>query len=123
MLQRIKQAAKDDWRAAAEWLRLTFPNDYRKPSKLMSRSPLQFKWFAAKSIGKNLLSSESDFNSPETLRIFPAYARSNQSKQVANIFGLQGLLTPAAATLPFGVRTRFCSRANFVSLLLKKLRP
>jgi hypothetical protein len=32
MLQRIKQAAKDDWRAAAEWLRLTFPNDYRKPS-------------------------------------------------------------------------------------------
>jgi len=32
MLQRIKQAAKDDWRAAAEWLRLTFPNDYRKQS-------------------------------------------------------------------------------------------
>ena len=32
MLQRIKQAAKDDWRAAAEWLRLKFPNDYRKPS-------------------------------------------------------------------------------------------
>ena len=32
MLQRIKQAAKDDSRAAAEWLRLTFPNDYRKPS-------------------------------------------------------------------------------------------
>jgi hypothetical protein len=32
MLQRIKRAAKDDWRAAAEWLRLTFPNDYRKSS-------------------------------------------------------------------------------------------
>jgi hypothetical protein len=32
MLQRIKRAADDDWRAAAEWLRLTFPNDYRKPS-------------------------------------------------------------------------------------------
>jgi hypothetical protein len=31
MLQRIKRAAADDWRAAAEWLRLTFPNDYRKP--------------------------------------------------------------------------------------------
>jgi hypothetical protein len=32
MLQQIKRAAKNDWRAAAEWLRLTFPNDYRKPS-------------------------------------------------------------------------------------------
>ena len=30
MLQRIKRAGHDDWRAAAEWLRLTFPNDYRK---------------------------------------------------------------------------------------------
>lgn len=32
MLQRIKRAADDDWRAAAEWLRLTFPNDYRRPN-------------------------------------------------------------------------------------------
>ena len=32
MLQRIKRAAHDDWRAAAEWLRLTFPADYRRPS-------------------------------------------------------------------------------------------
>jgi hypothetical protein len=32
MLKQIKRAADDDWRAAAEWLRLTFPNDYRKPS-------------------------------------------------------------------------------------------
>jgi hypothetical protein len=30
MLQRIKRAAEDDWRTAAELLRLTFPNDYRK---------------------------------------------------------------------------------------------
>src|SRR5262249_35581595 len=30
MLQRIKRASKDDWRAAAEWLRLTFPADYRR---------------------------------------------------------------------------------------------
>jgi hypothetical protein len=30
MLQRIKRAAEDDWRAAAEWLKLTFPNDYRR---------------------------------------------------------------------------------------------
>ena len=32
MLQRIKRAADDDWRAAAEWLRLTFPADYRRPA-------------------------------------------------------------------------------------------
>ena len=32
MLQRIKRAAEDDWRAAAEWLRLTFPADYRMGS-------------------------------------------------------------------------------------------
>jgi hypothetical protein len=32
MLQRIKRAADDDWRAAAEWLRLTFPGDYRRLS-------------------------------------------------------------------------------------------
>jgi hypothetical protein len=32
MLQRIKQAAENDWRAAAEWLRLTFPADYRRAS-------------------------------------------------------------------------------------------
>jgi hypothetical protein len=32
MLQRIKRAAEDDWRAAAEWLRLTFPADYRRAS-------------------------------------------------------------------------------------------
>ena len=32
MLQRIKRAADDDWRAAAEWLRLTFPSDYRRQS-------------------------------------------------------------------------------------------
>jgi hypothetical protein len=32
MLQRIKRAAEDDWRAAAEWLRLTFPADYRRPA-------------------------------------------------------------------------------------------
>jgi hypothetical protein len=30
MLQRIKRASEDDWRAAAEWLRLTFPADYRR---------------------------------------------------------------------------------------------
>src|SRR5437773_11154093 len=30
MLQRIKRAAEDDWRAAAEWLRLTFPDVYRR---------------------------------------------------------------------------------------------
>jgi hypothetical protein len=33
MLQRIKRAADDDWRAAAEWLRLTLPDDYRRASK------------------------------------------------------------------------------------------
>ena len=27
----LKNFKKLDWRAAAEWLRLTFPNDYRKP--------------------------------------------------------------------------------------------
>jgi Bacteriophage Sf6, terminase small subunit-like len=32
MLKRIKRAADDDWRAAAEWLRLTFPADYRRPA-------------------------------------------------------------------------------------------
>ena len=32
MLQRIKRAAEHDWRAAAEWLRLTFPQDYRRAS-------------------------------------------------------------------------------------------
>ena len=32
MLQLIKRAAEDDWRAAAEWLRLTFPADYRRGS-------------------------------------------------------------------------------------------
>jgi hypothetical protein len=32
MLRRIKRAAEDDWRAAAEWLRLTFPADYRRPA-------------------------------------------------------------------------------------------
>jgi hypothetical protein len=32
MFQRIKRAADDDWRAAAEWLRLTFPADYRRAS-------------------------------------------------------------------------------------------
>jgi hypothetical protein len=31
-LQRIKRAAKDDWRAAVAWLRLTFPDDYRRLS-------------------------------------------------------------------------------------------
>jgi hypothetical protein len=29
MLQRIKRASENDWRAAAEWLKLTFPADYR----------------------------------------------------------------------------------------------
>jgi hypothetical protein len=33
MLQRIKRAAEDDWRAAAEWLRLTFADDYRRASE------------------------------------------------------------------------------------------
>ena len=33
MLQRIKRAAKDDWRAAVAWLQLTFPADYRRASK------------------------------------------------------------------------------------------
>lgn len=32
MLQRIKRAAEDDWRAAAEFLRLSFPVDYRRGS-------------------------------------------------------------------------------------------
>ena len=32
MLQRIKRAAEDDWRAAAEFLRLSFPADYRRGS-------------------------------------------------------------------------------------------
>jgi hypothetical protein len=32
MLQRIKRAADDDWRTAAEMLRLTFPADYRRAS-------------------------------------------------------------------------------------------
>ena len=32
MLQRIKRAAENDWRAAAEFLRLTFPADYRRAS-------------------------------------------------------------------------------------------
>jgi hypothetical protein len=31
-LQRIKRAADDDWRAAAEWLQLSFPADYRRTS-------------------------------------------------------------------------------------------
>jgi hypothetical protein len=30
MLQRIKRAADDDWRAAKAWLELTFPADYRR---------------------------------------------------------------------------------------------
>jgi hypothetical protein len=30
MLQRIKRAGENEWRAAAEWLRLTFPADYRR---------------------------------------------------------------------------------------------
>jgi hypothetical protein len=30
MLQRIKRASENDWRAAAEWLKLTFPSDYRR---------------------------------------------------------------------------------------------
>jgi hypothetical protein len=30
MLKRIKRAAEDDWRAAAEWLRFSFPADYRR---------------------------------------------------------------------------------------------
>jgi hypothetical protein len=33
MLQRIKRAAEDDWRASKAWLELTFPADYRRPSK------------------------------------------------------------------------------------------
>jgi hypothetical protein len=32
MLQHIKRAAEDDWRAAAEFLRLSFPADYRRAS-------------------------------------------------------------------------------------------
>jgi hypothetical protein len=32
MLQCIKRASENDWRAAAEWLRLTFPQDYRRVS-------------------------------------------------------------------------------------------
>jgi Bacteriophage Sf6, terminase small subunit-like len=36
MLQRIKRAAEDDWRAAAEFLRLTFPADYRRASNTQS---------------------------------------------------------------------------------------
>jgi hypothetical protein len=32
MLQRIKRASENDWRAAAEWLRLIFPADYRRPN-------------------------------------------------------------------------------------------
>jgi hypothetical protein len=31
-LQRIKRAAKHDWRAAVAWLRLSFPADYRRTS-------------------------------------------------------------------------------------------
>ena len=31
-LQRIKRAAKHDWRAAVAWLRLSFPTDYRRTS-------------------------------------------------------------------------------------------
>ena len=34
MLQRIKRAAEDDWRAAAEFLRLSFPADYRRGSNI-----------------------------------------------------------------------------------------
>jgi hypothetical protein len=30
MLPRIKRAAEDDWRVAAEFLRLSFPEDYRR---------------------------------------------------------------------------------------------
>jgi hypothetical protein len=32
MLHRIKRATDDDWRAAAEWLRISFPADYRRAS-------------------------------------------------------------------------------------------
>jgi hypothetical protein len=32
MLQRIKRAAEDDWRAAVAWLQLTFPADYKRTS-------------------------------------------------------------------------------------------
>jgi hypothetical protein len=32
MLQRIKRASENDWRAAAERLKLTFPADYRRGS-------------------------------------------------------------------------------------------
>ena len=31
-LQRIKRAAKHDWRAAVAWLRLSFSTDYRRTS-------------------------------------------------------------------------------------------
>src|SRR4029453_7794754 len=30
MLQRIKRASENDWRAAVAWLKLSFPNDYRR---------------------------------------------------------------------------------------------
>jgi hypothetical protein len=32
MLQRIKRAAEDDWRAAVAWLQLSFPADYKRTS-------------------------------------------------------------------------------------------
>ena len=31
-LEGIRTAGENDWRAAAEWLRLTFPADYRRPA-------------------------------------------------------------------------------------------
>jgi hypothetical protein len=64
MLQRIKHPAKDDSRAAAEWLRLTFPNDYRKPSStsVEVNTAVQMAVVCSEERRQELLSSESDFS-------------------------------------------------------------
>jgi hypothetical protein len=33
-LRKIKDAGERDWRASVEWLKLTFPNDYRPNTKI-----------------------------------------------------------------------------------------
>jgi hypothetical protein len=44
MLQHIKRAAENDWRVAAEWLKLTFAADYRRPNQ---QTNVEFKLCSA----------------------------------------------------------------------------
>ena len=62
MLQRIKQAAKDDWRAAAEWLRLTFPNDYRKQSNTNVEVTTAVQMVCSEKHRQELIEQRGDFS-------------------------------------------------------------